>query len=102
MTVLDEETMERTRARPAAYELTRPMKAGLLTIVALVFVWSGIAPHDRFTWVLEVFPVILAVPALIYVYPRSRFTPLVYSLIALHAIILMVGGKYTYAEVPFG
>jgi putative membrane protein len=78
-----------------------PIMAGL-AIVALVFVWSGISPHDRFTWVLEVFPVILAVPILIYVYPRFRFTPLVYGLIALHAIILMVGGKYTYAEVPFG
>jgi putative membrane protein len=77
-------------------------RAVLLAIVAVVFLWSGISPHDRFTWVLEVFPVILAVPILIYVYPRFRFTPLVYSLIALHAIILMVGGKYTYAEVPFG
>src|SRR5688572_17270839 len=102
MTLLNEETMEHTRTRPPGYELSRLMKAGLLTIIAVVFVWSGIAPHDRFTWVLEVFPVILAVPALIYVYPRFRFTPLVYSLIALHALILMVGGKYTYAEVPFG
>lgn len=74
----------------------------LLAIVATVFVWSGISPHDRFTWVLEVFPVILAVPILVYVYPRFRFTPLVYTLIAIHAVILMVGGKYTYAEVPLG
>jgi putative membrane protein len=84
------------RTRHSAYELV------LLAIIILVFVWSGISPHDRFTWVLEVFPVILAVPILIYVYPRFRFTPLVYTLIALHAVILMVGGKYTYAEVPFG
>ena len=88
--------MDRRPGRPSAYELT------LLAIVGLVFMWSGISPHDRFTWVLEVFPVILGVPALIYVYPRFRFTPLVYTLIAIHAIILMVGGKYTYAEVPFG
>jgi putative membrane protein len=88
--------MNTVRGRPSAYELT------LLAIVAVVFVWSGISPHDRFTWVLEVFPVILGVPALIYVYPRFRFTPLVYTLIAIHAIVLMVGGKYTYAEVPFG
>jgi putative membrane protein len=74
----------------------------LLAIVLAVLVWSGISPHDRFTWVLEVFPVILGLPALIYVYPRFRFTPLVYTLIAIHAIILMVGGKYTYAEVPLG
>jgi len=82
--------------RASAYELT------LLTIVAVVFVWSGINPHDRFTWVLEVFPVIIGLPALIYVYPRFRFTPMVYTLIALHAVILMVGGRYTYAEVPLG
>jgi putative membrane protein len=83
-------------ASPSTYELT------LLAIVAVVFAWSGINPHDRFTWFLEVFPVILGVPALIYVYPRFRFTPLVYTLMAIHAAILMVGGRYTYAEVPVG
>src|SRR3954471_2446836 len=88
--------MVNTRARPSSYELA------LLVIVSGVFVWSGISPHDRFTWVLEVFPVILGVPALIYVYPRFRFTSLVYTLIAIHAVILMIGGKYTYAEVPLG
>jgi putative membrane protein len=88
--------MDHTRVRPASYELV------LLGIVAAVFAWSGISPRDRFTWALEVFPVILGVPALVYVYPRFRFTPLVYTLIAIHAVILMVGGKYTYAEVPFG
>jgi putative membrane protein len=84
------------RRKPSAYEL------GLLAIVGLVFVWSGIRPHDRFTWVLEVFPVMVGIPVLVAVFPRFRFTPLVYGLIALHAIILMVGGKYTYAEVPLG
>jgi len=84
------------RPGPSAYEL------GLLAIVALVFVWSGIRPHDRFTWVLEVFPVILSIPVLVAAYPRFRFTPLVYGLIAVHATILMVGGRYTYAEVPLG
>jgi putative membrane protein len=73
-----------------------------LAIVAVVFMWSGINPHDRFTWFLEVFPVILGVPILIYVYPRFRFTPLVYTLMAIHAVILMVGGRYTYAQVPLG
>jgi len=82
--------------RPSAYELI------LLAIVVMVFVWSSIGPHDRFTWTLEVFPVIVGLPILIYVYPRFRFTPLVYTLIAAHAVILMVGGKYTYAEVPLG
>jgi putative membrane protein len=82
--------------KPSAYEL------GLLAVVAVVFVWSGIRPHDRFTWVLEVFPVMVGIPVLVAVFPRFRFTPLVYGLIAVHAIILMVGGKYTYAEVPLG
>jgi putative membrane protein len=88
--------VDRTRAQPSTYELI------LLAVVVVVFLWSGISPHDRFTWFLEVFPVMLGVPALILVYPRFRFTPLVYTLIALHSIILMIGGKYTYAEVPFG
>lgn len=83
-------------ASVSGYELA------LLAVVAAVLVWSGIAPHDRFTWVLEVFPVIIGLPLLIYVYPRFRFTPLAYTLMALHAIILLVGGRYTYAEVPFG
>jgi putative membrane protein len=82
--------------RPSSYELF------LLVAVALVLVWSGIEPHDRFTWVLEVLPVVIGVPLLIYFYPRFRFTPLVYTLIAVHAVILMVGGRYTYAEVPLG
>jgi putative membrane protein len=84
------------RPRASAYELI------LLAIVVVVFVWSSIGPHDRFTWVLEVFPVVLGVPTLIYFYPRFRFTPLVYTLMAAHAVVLMVGGKYTYAEVPLG
>jgi putative membrane protein len=88
--------MDQRRARPSSYELA------LLAIVTVVFIWSGISPHDRFTWILEVFPVILGVPLLVFVYPRFRFTPLVYALIAVHAIILMVGGKYTNAEVPYG
>jgi putative membrane protein len=84
------------RERPSTYDVV------LLAIVTAVFVWSAISPHDRFTWLLEVFPVLLGIPVLVYLYPRFRFTPLVTTLIAVHAMILMVGGKYTYAEVPFG
>ena len=73
----------------------------LLSLLAIL-VWSGIRPHDRFTWVLEVFPVLIGVPILVWVYPRFRMTPLVYGLLWLHAIILMVGGHYTYAQVPLG
>jgi putative membrane protein len=67
---------------------------------AAVFVWSAVRPHDYFTWLLEVAPAILAFVVLAATYRRFRFTQLVYSLCALHAIILMVGGHYTYAEVP--
>ena len=83
-------------ARPGSYEIA------LLVIVLAVLVWSGIHPSDRFTWLMEVFPVLIAVPVLILTYRRFRFTPLAYTLIAVHACILMVGGKYTYAEVPLG
>ena len=72
----------------------------LVGAVAAVFVWSAVRPHDYFTWLLEVAPAILAFVVLAATYQRFRFTQLVYSLCALHAIILMVGGHYTYAEVP--
>ena len=72
----------------------------LLVLVLATLVWSGIGPRDRFTWVLEVFPVLLAIPLLMALYPRWRFPDLVYVLIAGHAIILIIGGHYTYAEVP--
>ena len=75
----------------------------LLLVVATVgLIWSGTAPLDRATWTLEVFPVVFA---LLILWPtRKRFplTPLLYVLIAIHASILMLGGHYTYAEVPLG
>ena len=72
----------------------------LLLIFSSVLVWSGIAPHDYFTWFLEIVPAFIGVTILMVIYPRFRFTDLSYTLILLHAIILMVGGHYTYAEVP--
>lgn len=72
----------------------------LFAIVAAVFVWSGIAPHDRMTWWLEVAPVLIVLPILLLTAPRFRFTRLAYGAIALHAVILMVGAHYTYSEVP--
>ena len=74
----------------------------LLVSLVAILVWSGIGPHDRFTWWLEVAPVLIGVPILVYVFPRFRLTPLVYTLVWIHAIILMVGGHYTYAQVPLG
>lgn len=81
---------------------TAGYERALLASGIAILVWSGIGPHDRFTWFLEVAPVLIGVPILVYVYPRFRFTPLVYTLIWVHAAILMVGGHYTYAQVPFG
>lgn len=75
----------------------------LLVLVASFFVWSGIMPHDtRLTWVLETLPVMIAVPALLLTYHKFPLTNLTYSLIAIHALILMLGGHYSYARVPLG
>jgi putative membrane protein len=82
--------------RPSKYEL------GLLVSLILLLAWSGVHPHDRFTWILEVFPIFLGVPALVLLYPTLRLTPLVYTLIWVHSLILMLGGHYTYAKVPLG
>ena len=70
----------------------------LLFFVALA--WSGIAPKDRITWWLEIAPALIALPILWTTRRRFPLTPLVIWLILAHAIILMIGGHYTYAEVP--
>jgi putative membrane protein len=72
-----------------------------LFIFFAVFIWSLINPKDLFTWFLEVFPAMVALIVLAITYKNFRLTPLVYSLILIHCIILMVGGHYTYAQVPF-
>jgi putative membrane protein len=65
-----------------------------------VLIWSAINPHDYFTWFLEVLPALVGFAILACTYRRFTFTPLVYWLIWLQMIVLMVGGHYTYAEVP--
>lgn len=65
-----------------------------------VLVWSAIDPKDRFTWFLEVMPALIALLILAFTRRRFPLTPLVYVLILAHCIVLMVGGHYTYAEVP--
>lgn len=75
----------------------------LLIIVMAFWVWSGINPHDtRLTWVLETFPFMIALPVMLITYKRFRLTDLAYTLIAVHAMILMLGGHYSYAKVPLG
>lgn len=74
----------------------------LLALFAVFFVWSLIHPHDYFTWLLEVFPAIIGIALVLAVRRSFPLTPLVLTLLTVHAIILMVGGHYTYAEVPLG
>jgi putative membrane protein len=76
------------------------MKYLWLIIFFSILVWSGIDPKDQFTWFLEVSPAILGFLVLAFVYKRFPLTPLLYTLILIHMIILMIGGHYTYAEVP--
>lgn len=72
----------------------------LLALLATVFAWSAWQPHDRFTWWLEVLPVVIALPLLLATHARFAFSRLAYGLMLLHAVILLVGGHYTYAEMP--
>src|SRR2546423_1048915 len=84
------------RAKPSRYELA------LLVSMVLLLLWSGIHPHDAFTWRLEVAPIFIGVPGLTCPYPKLRLPPLTYSLIWIHCLILMLGGHYTSAQVPLG
>lgn len=74
----------------------------LLALCLLVLVVSGIGPFDRATWLMEVAPVLIGAPLLILTWSRFRPTPLLYRLLFLHALILILGGHYTYARVPPG
>ena len=73
----------------------------ILRVIWLVVLgWSAVRPHDYFTWFLEVVPALVGVAVLVATAGRFRFTPLTYSVILLHCLVLFVGGHYTYAEVP--
>jgi putative membrane protein len=74
----------------------------LLAVVLAALVVSGIHPYDRATWLLEVAPVLIAAPILVLTYRRFPLTGLLYVLIAAHALVLILGGAYTYARVPLG
>ncbi|MES1196406.1 MAG: DUF2238 domain-containing protein [Steroidobacter sp.] len=71
-------------------------------IMLVLLVMSGLAPFDRTTWWLEIFPILIAVPLLILTHKTFPLTPLLCFLIFLHCIVLMVGGRYSYARVPLG
>ena len=73
-----------------------------LVVFFSVLVWSAIEPADRLTWWMEVIPALVGLVIMAFTRHRFPLTALVYSLILIHAIILMVGGHFTYAEVPVG
>ena len=72
----------------------------LLAVMAAGFLWSAINPTDRTTWWMEIAPILIIVPILAATYQKFRLTNLLYILITVHALILCVGGHYTYAHVP--
>ncbi|NUN47959.1 MAG: DUF2238 domain-containing protein [Candidatus Brocadiae bacterium] len=74
----------------------------LLAATLAVLAWSAVGPKDRFTWWLEVAPVLLAIPLIAATWRRFPLTPLLLVLAFVHALVLLVGGHYTYAEVPAG
>ena len=77
-----------------------PATLGVVVLVALVV--SGLHPYDRVTWVMEVAPIFIAAPVLIATYRRFPLSDMLYIIIAVHALVLIFGGAYTYARVPLG
>jgi putative membrane protein len=100
--------MRRSPAPSPHPEPTLPAQAGsragpiALAVALLAVAVSGVGPKDRLTWLMEVAPVLLAVPVLVATRRAFPITPLLYGLLAAHALILCLGGHYTYAEVPLG
>jgi putative membrane protein len=78
------------------------LPAALLLVALAVLAWSGVSPRDRSTWYMEVAPAVIALPILLATRRRFPLTPLLYVLLTVHAAVLCVGGRYTYAEVPLG
>ncbi len=73
-----------------------------IVVSLLILLVSLVAAQDKLTWLLEVFPILIGLPVLIFTWRKYQFTTLVYGLIVVHFIILAVGSVYTYAEVPLG
>ena len=78
-----------------------PLVLGSAVLLALL-AWSGARPYDRATWAMEVAPVVLVLPLLWATWRRFPLTRLLYACIFVHALVLMLGGAYTYARVPLG
>jgi putative membrane protein len=83
--------------------MSRPRPLVVASVVLIVILaLSGVSPHDRVTWMLEVLPVVIALPVMWATWRRFPLTTLLYICIFLHAIVLITGGAYTYARVPLG
>lgn len=78
------------------------LNTGLATVILVALIVSGIAPFDRLTWLMEVAPVLIALPLLIATRRSYPLTTLLIVLIAAHALVLIAGGAYSYARVPLG
>ncbi len=85
-----------------AVQLTKPRPATWIAVFTGFLLWSGFEPKDTVTWVLEVVPAVAAAAILLATRSSFPLTRLAYVLILIHCVILMVGGHYTYAEVPAG
>lgn len=94
--------MDELHGRAPAVGAGRGEAICLLALVGGLLLWSAIAPNDRMTWLMEVIWVLAAIPLLIATRRRFPLTRLLYWLLALHAVILVYGGQYTYAETPLG
>jgi len=81
---------------------TRKEPQVLLALVAAALVVSRIGPYDPVTWFLEILPVLIIAPVLVATHRKFPLTPLLYRLLFVHALILILGGHYTYARVPVG
>lgn len=79
----------------------KPLLLALLSLL-LILLLSSIHPYDRTTWFMEVAPIFIVLPVMAATYRRFPLTTLLYVLIFIHALVLIVGGAYTYARVPFG
>ncbi len=80
----------------------QPIHLVMLVALAVCLIASGIHPFDRTTWVLEIFPILIALPILFFTYNNFRLTQLLYICIFIHMLILVLGGAYSYARVPLG
>ncbi len=85
---------------PFSRESLSRMNVLWLLIFTIVFIWSAINPTDRLTWFLEVLPAVIGLALIVLTRNTFPLTSLLYGLILIHCVILMIGGHYTYAEVP--